>query len=155
MSVTDNTQTAPARPRERRHRAERGALWAAAVLTAAALAVDAYVHADLAPGYDAIRASVSQGALFRVEAGAAALAALLVLVARRSRMVWLFAFLVAAGGVGAVLLYRYVDVGGLGPFPDMYEPVWYPEKSLSAVAEAVGAATALLGLSLAWRRRRQ
>jgi hypothetical protein len=37
--------------------------------------------------------------------------------------------------VGAVLLYRYVDVGAIGPVPNMYEPVWFTLKTRSAVAE--------------------
>jgi len=43
--------------------------------------------------------------------------------------------------LGAVLLYRYVNVPMLGPFP-VYEPVWFPDKTLSAVAEAVAALVA-------------
>jgi hypothetical protein len=35
-----------------------------------------------------------------------------------------------------VLLYRYVDVGAIGPVPNMYEPVWYAEKLRSLYAEA-------------------
>jgi hypothetical protein len=42
--------------------------------------------------------------------------------------------------LGAVLLYRYVNVPMLGPFPAMYEPVWFPE----AVAALVAGAAALL-----------
>ncbi|WP_201776176.1 hypothetical protein [Streptacidiphilus melanogenes] len=133
--------------------AEAGVLWFLALVTAAALAVDAFVHADLAPGYDGVTADVSQGDLFRIEAAAAALAALVVLVWHRRPAAWAFAFLVAAGGVFAVMLYRYVDVGSLGPLPNMYEPIWYPEKTASVIAEAVGAGTALLGLVLAWRFR--
>ena len=133
------------------------ALWLLRLVTVAALAVDAYVHADLAPGYDAVRKSLSQGELFRVESGAAALAALLLVLLGTRRTVWLFAFLVAAGGLGAVLLYRYVDVGAFGPLPSMYEPVWYTEKTVSAVFEGIGAFTALVGLLtahfLATRRR--
>ena len=54
------------------------------------------------------------------------------------------AFLVAAGGFVAVVLYRYVDVGSFGPIPDMYDPFWGPTgKWLSAVAEAVAAVAAL------------
>lgn len=48
-------------------------------------------------------------------------------------------FLIAASALGAILLYRYVDVGTIGPLPDMYDPAWYPEKTLSAVAEAIAA----------------
>ncbi len=125
-----------------------GVLWALRLVTAAALAVDAYVHADLASTYDFTHATISQGTLFRIEAGAAALAALLVIVAGRRRLVWAFAFLVAASGLFAVLLYRYVDVGAFGPFPNMYEPIWYAEKTRSAIAEAIGTGTALAGFLL-------
>jgi hypothetical protein len=86
--------------------------------TAAGLGIDAVVHWQNAPAYDAVAATVSQGALFRVEAVLAAAAGLLVLV-RPRRSSWLAALLVAAGGLAAVLLYRYVDVGALGPLPDM------------------------------------
>ena len=126
-------------------------LWLLRVLTAAALAVDAYIHADLAPSYDFTHASISQGMLFRVEAGVASLAALLLIALGRRPMVWAFAFLVAAGGIGAVLLYRYVDVGAFGPFPNMYEPLWYAEKTRSAIAESIGTVTAIAGFVLARR----
>jgi plastocyanin len=122
------------------------------LLVAAGLAIDAYVHADLAPAYDGIRATVSQGDLFRIEAGAAAAAALIVLVAGR-RAGFGLAFAVAAGGLGALLLYRYVDVGHLGPVPNMYEPSWFPEKTTAAVAEAGAAVLAAGGLLWAARQR--
>ncbi|MGA5821713.1 hypothetical protein ACPC54_28080 [Kitasatospora sp. NPDC094028] len=134
--------------------------WLLRTVTAAALAIDAAVHADLAPDYD-FGPGLTQGTLFRVEAAAACLAALLVLLAGRRFAVWAFAFLVSASALGAVLLYSHVDVGTLGPLPNMYDPVWYPKKTASAVAEAVGAAAALAGLLLTrpprlggrWRRR--
>jgi hypothetical protein len=53
------------------------------------------------------------------------------------------------------MLYRYVDVGSLGPIPNMYDPIWYAEKTLSAVAEAavaVVAATRLAALTRVVRR---
>ena len=106
------------------------------VLAAAGLAVDAYVHADLASRYDPISADISQGTLFRVEAAFAALAALL-LVVWWGRLSAAFAFLVAAGGLALLLIYRYNDIGAFGPFPDMYEPVWYTEKVVAVVAQAV------------------
>ncbi len=128
--------------------------------TAAGLAVDAYIHADLAENFDPIKATISQGMLFRAEAAAAALGALLVLAVGTRRIVWAYAFVVAAAGVGAVLLYRYVDVGTLGPVPNMYDPTWYPEKTASAIAEAAAAITAAIGVLIvrgrggrAWRRR--
>ncbi|MDH6120471.1 hypothetical protein ABH930_004634 [Kitasatospora sp. GAS204A] len=134
---------------------EESVLWTLQVLTAAALAVDAYVHADLASQYDSVSKQVSQGTLFRAEAAAASLAALLVLVAGRRLVVWAFAFVVAAAGVGAVLLYRYVDVGTLGPLPNMYEPIWFTEKAASAIAEGVATASALAGFLTVYRIRRR
>jgi hypothetical protein len=110
------------------------------LLAAAGLAVDAYVHAKLADQYDAISADISQGDLFRVEAGFASLAALLILVWRRS-LTTIFAWLVAAGGLAALLVYRYVNVGAFGPFPDMYEPDWTSDKKLALIAQAVTVAT--------------
>ncbi|MGW1750759.1 hypothetical protein ACWCRD_35145 [Streptomyces sp. NPDC002092] len=123
------------------------------LITAAGLAVDAYVHADLAATYDPVTRTISQGDLFRVEAGAAALAAVLLVLFGRRPLVWAFALLVAAAGLAAVLVYHYVDVGTVGPLPNMYEPVWYPEKTLSAVAEAAATLTAAAGLLLARRLR--
>lgn len=122
------------------------------LLVAAGLAIDAYVHADLAPAYDGVRAAISQGDLFRIEAGAAAGAALIVLVAAR-RTGFGLALAVAAGGLGALLLYRYVDVGRIGPVPNMYEPSWFPEKTAAAVAEA--AATVLAAGGLLWAARQR
>ncbi len=54
--------------------------------------------------------------------------------------------LVAAGALAAVVTYRDVDLGSIGPLPDMYEPDWYPEKVVAAVGEAVAlvAASSLL-----------
>lgn len=129
-------------------------LWLLSLLTAAALAVDAYIHADLASTYDPVAASISQGDLFRIEAGLSSLAALLILLTA-ARLAWAFAFLVLASALGAILLYRYVDVGALGPLPDMYEPVWFTEKTTAAVAEAVGTFAALGGLALTMLHRRR
>jgi plastocyanin len=122
------------------------------LLAAAGLAVDAYVHADLAPVYDGVRGSVSQGELFRIEAGAAAAAALIVVVAGR-RTGFGLAFAVAASALGALLLYRYADVGRLGPLPNMYEPGWFSEKTTAAVAEAAAVALSAGGLLREVRHR--
>ncbi|WP_246531004.1 hypothetical protein [Streptomyces bathyalis] len=125
----------------------------ARVLAAAGLAVNAYVHAHLAPTFDGVVASVSQGDLFRLEAALGALAALLVLVWRRLPAD-LFAFVVAAGGLALLLIYRYVDVGEFGPFPGMYDPSWSVDKSVALVSQAVAViATALLMLTTKRRRR--
>ncbi|MEV8565907.1 hypothetical protein AB0436_10070 [Streptomyces sp. NPDC051322] len=123
----------------------------ARLLAAAGLGVDAYIHAHLADQYDAVAASISQGTLFRIEAAVAALAALLVLVWRRAPAD-AFAWLVAAGGLALLLIYRYIDVGKLGPVPNMYEPVWFSDKKITVVAQAVTIVTA--GFLLLTRTRR-
>jgi hypothetical protein len=120
--------------------------WTLRVGAAAALGIDAAVHWRNASAYDAVAATVSQGELFRAEAAVAVVVGLLVLVRPRPSS-WLAALLVAASALGAVLLYRYVDVGALGPLPDLYENTWQvPGKLLSAYAE--GAAVVLAGLGL-------
>jgi hypothetical protein len=115
------------------------------------LGYQAYAHWHLASNFDGVTGngkpiSISEGDLFRVEA-VAALVALVLLAVLPRRWTVLVALVVAAGGAAAVLLYRYVDVGAIGPFPNMYEPFWYPEKVWSVIAEgcaAVAAATLLV-----------
>ncbi|MFE5587015.1 hypothetical protein [Kitasatospora sp. NPDC056531] len=121
------------------------------LLAAAGLAVDAAVHARLADQYDAVGDSITQGTLFRAEAAAASLAVVL-LILWRHRSGDLFAWAVAASGLGALLLYHYVDVGALGPLPNMYEPFWFGDKTLAARAE--GTAVVALTVLLLGRRRR-
>lgn len=110
------------------------------LVVAAGLAVDAYVHWNLAPDFDSFvgagPAHVSQGQLFRMEAVLATIALLLVLFVDHL-LTAVLAFVTAAAGLAAVLLYRYVDVGAIGPVPDMYDPTWYPEKTISMIAEGV------------------
>jgi hypothetical protein len=114
-------------------------------VTAAGLLIDAVVHLQLAANYQlAAPGGIGQGNLFRLEAALAVLALLLVL-GTGSRTAYAGAFLVAAGGLAAVLVYRYYQLPSFGPIPAMYEPVWFFKKSLSAVAEAVAAAAAFAG----------
>ena len=117
------------------------------VVTAAGLAVDAYLHWHLAPDFDTLVGTasphISQGQLFRLEA-VLALVAMVLILTTRHRLAAAFAFVIAAGGLAALLLYGYVEVGGIGPLPDMYDPVWSTGKIISAVAEAVAAAGALV-----------
>jgi hypothetical protein len=121
-------------------------------VTVIGLTVDAYVHWTLAGGYDGLRATVSQGQLFRVEAGLAVVAAMLLLV-RPGRLTAAFAALVAGGGTFALLLYLVVDVGQIGPLPDMYEPVWYAEKAVTMLAQTLATFTALALVVLGWPTR--
>lgn len=117
--------------------------WSLALVTAAGLAIDAYVHFDLASEYDVIKSSaLSQGDLFRAEATVAIIAAAAVLL-RPRRYTAAFAFVVAAAGTAAVLVYAYINIGAFGPFPNMYDPIWFPKKTLSVWAEGIAAAAAL------------
>ncbi|HEY3528980.1 MAG TPA: hypothetical protein VGK78_07500 [Nocardioides sp.] len=129
--------------------------WVLRLVTAAALAVDAFVHNDLVGRYDPNQGTgpLSQGDLFRIEAVVSAVVALALLVSGRW-FVWVVAWLVAASAVGALLLYRYHDPGELGPLPDMYEPLWFREKAATGVAEGLAVVTAGLGLLTAWWRAR-
>ena len=138
---TDRHPTAVRRP------PKPAAALALRVVAAAGLAVDAYVHADLTLLSAGARFTGQQG-VFLLEAGVALGAALLVASGRR-RGSGLFAVLVAASALAAVVTYRYVDLGPIGPLPDIYEPVWYPEKVVSVVGEA----TALVAAGLLLRRR--
>jgi hypothetical protein len=114
-----------------------------ALIAAAGLAIDAYVHFDLASAYAGVKSStLSQADLFRGEATVAAIAAAAVLL-RPRRYTAAVAFVVAAAGTAAVLVYRYDNLGAFGPFPNMYEPIWYPKKTLSAWAEGIAAVAAL------------
>ncbi len=117
---------------------------------AAGLAVDAYVHLELAHRYSPIASSIlSEGALFRIEA--AAIFAALLVVFWRHRAGDAFAWLTAAAGLAAILFYRYIDPGSLGPLPDMYEPIWFTSKVWALIGQAI-AITALTALIAARRR---
>lgn len=132
---------------------ERGPVNLALRMSAAAgLAIDAYVHFDLAADYDVVGSTITQGTLFRAQAVVALLAALLILLVGRT-WVYQVVFLVAISALAPLVLYTYVDVGAVGPLPNMYEPVWYQDKTFSAVGEAVAAVAAAALLVWAWRRR--
>ncbi|SEK45312.1 hypothetical protein [Streptacidiphilus jiangxiensis] len=124
------------------------------VAAAAGLAVDAYVHLKLAHQYSAVASTtISEGTLFRIEGAAAIVAALLVLVWRH-RLGDGFAWLTAAAGLAAIVFYRYIDPGALGPVPDMYEPIWFNDKVLALAGQALALA-ALTPLIIGGRLRRR
>jgi hypothetical protein len=151
--MTDGPAPSPASGRPARRRAGvPAALRTLAAATAALLLVDAYVHLHDAGLYEAVTtATLSQATLFRAQAAAAVVVAIALLI-RPGRVVWAVAALVAGSAAAAVLLYTHVDIGRLGPVPDMYEPTWaLPGKPLSAVAETTATVLALTGL--AWSLR--
>jgi len=108
------------------------------LIAAAGLGTDAAIHAHLAPIYDGVRAVVSEGDLFRAEAGLACLAGLGLLVTRRRSAV-AAALLVATSAVIALVVSRSVDLGRLGPIPNLYEPAWSLQALTAVAAEAVAA----------------
>ena len=120
-------------------------LWTLRLVTAAGLVVDAAIHLQLAHLYQLVApGGIGQGNLFRLEAVVAIISAIL-LVLLGNRLSFAIAFVVAASALIAVVLYRYVDVGAIGPIPSMYEPLWFTKKTVTAVAEALAAITAATG----------
>ncbi|MFC4030791.1 hypothetical protein ACFO3J_04830 [Streptomyces polygonati] len=137
-----------------RHRSTGGRITqlVARLIAAAGLAVNAGIHAHLADQYDVVSASISEGDLFRLEAGLASLGVIVVLFWRHP-IGDAYAWLVAAAGLFAVLLYRYDDIGAIGPLPDMYEPIWTTDKKISAISQAV--TIVVMTFLLLTRRRRK
>jgi hypothetical protein len=123
------------------------------LLVALGLAVDAFVHWTFAPDMVYVEGgSINGETLFRAQAVLAVIAAVLA-VALPRRWTYAVAFLVAISAVGALLLYFFLDVGALGPLPDMYDPSWYPEKTLALAGETVAGIAAVWGFLLAKRRQ--
>jgi hypothetical protein len=131
----------------------RGAAVGLRTVTAAGLTVDAVVHLRIAGDYDRVGAQITEGTLFRVEAAVALFSAIFVLLSAR----WLAALIaagVAASAAFGLLLSVYWDLGAIGPFPDLYEPIWFTEKVIAFIAETVSLLTALaaLAVAIAWKR---
>jgi glucan phosphoethanolaminetransferase (alkaline phosphatase superfamily) len=126
------------------------------VVTAALLAVDAYVHLSDASQYESFKSSVmSEGTLFRIQGVVAIVVAVAVLIWPRV-LTWVLSLLVSGSAAVAVTLYTYVNVGPLGPLPNLYENTWSPPgKIVSAVAETAAALVSIAGLVLAIRMRRR
>lgn len=119
----------------------------ARLVTTAALVVVAAFHLRLAPRYAQIGEQITQGDLFRAQALLCGLVAVALLL-RPRRPVWFVAAAVALASLLAVVLTTYVAVPALGPFPRIFEPIWFGEKILAVVAAAAGLAAAVLGLLL-------
>ena len=107
------------------------------VLAAAALGVSSYVHLHLAHYFAHLGSTITMGQLFIVQGIVAAAVAVWLLVTGM-RLAWWAAAVMGAASFAAVMVYRYVDVGAIGPLPNMYDATWQPspDKVLSAIAEA-------------------
>ncbi len=121
-----------------------------ALLAAVALAVSAYVHADLGDAPYAADGQVTLSGLFVAQALVAAVVALWVLV-RPSRLAWLAVLAVGAASLLALVLSVYVRIPSVGPFPVLYEPLWYGAKVVAAVAAGAAAVLAAVALAAAGR----
>lgn len=132
-------------------------LWSIRAVVVAGLAIDAYVHLDLASSYAEAGGTINEAVLFRAEAVVALLAAVAIAVTGR-RAAYLAGLAVGASALIVMLVSRYVDIGPLGPFPDLYDPVWFPEKLLAAFAEGAASVMALAGAIIitttGWMRNR-
>lgn len=116
------------------------------LLTTAALAVSAYVHVGLSSSPYYAGGQLTLGALFLAQAVVAAVVALWVL-ARPSRAAFAVAAAVAAASFLALVLSTYVRLPTVDPFPVLYEPFWYADKVVAAVAAGVALLVALGGLA--------
>jgi hypothetical protein len=130
-------------------------IWVVAALVATALVIDAYVHVTDAAFYEPSQGGiVTEATLFRAEAIVSGLLAVVVLL-RPSPSTFAAALLVAATAVGAVVLNTYINVGAIGPLPNLYEPAWgVPGKVPSAYAEGLAALISAAGVVLTRGRRR-
>jgi hypothetical protein len=123
-------------------------------LTGAGLIVNAVIHLQLAATFDAVTGSLlSQSDLFRIQAVAGILITVALVIARRA-WVAAIAAVIALGGLGMLVLTTLVplDLTALG-LPAIFEPVWYSDKVIAALAQGIAALTAA-ALVLVERRRR-
>jgi hypothetical protein len=72
----------------------------------------------------------------------------LALILSARRLSFLLSFAVSASALTLMLVSRYVDLGSLGPFPDLYDPLWFAEKLRAAFGEAAAGIASLAGILL-------
>ncbi|MCW2696295.1 MAG: hypothetical protein JWR62_1380 [Modestobacter sp.] len=116
------------------------------VVAAAALALSAYVHWDLARGPLVAGGHVTVAGLFTAQAVVAIVVAVVVLL-RPGRAAWTAVAVVGLASLAALVLSVYVQIPAVGPLPTLYEPLWYGEKVLAVAAAAVAAVAALVALT--------
>lgn len=127
-------------------------------IAAAGLIINAVIHLTLAGPYDAITGTlIGQGDLFRIQAVVNIVVAALLLVTLRYRrwsvIVALAAAAVAAGGLALVIITALVpiDLTALG-LPFLFEPIWFADKVVSALAQGIALVAASLAAALSFRR---
>jgi hypothetical protein len=77
-----------------------------------------------------------------------ALLTALALILSARRLSFLLGFAVSATALTLMLVSRYVDLGSLDPFPDLYDPVWFAERLWAAFGEAAAGIASLAGILL-------
>jgi hypothetical protein len=116
------------------------------LITVAGLGIDAYVHLDLVSIYSEAEAPISEGPCsgprrcWPVHGARADRSA--------RRLSFLLGFAVSATALTLMPVSRYVDLGSLDPFPDLYDPVWFAEKLWAAFGEAAEGIASLAGILL-------
>ena len=127
-------------------------------IAAVGLVINAVIHWTLAAPYDAITGTlIGQGDLFRIQAVVNIVVAIVLVVSLRFRRVAFLAALaaaaVAAGGLGLVVITAVVplDLTAIG-LPYLFEPIWFADKTISAVAQGIALIAAGLAAALSFRR---
>jgi hypothetical protein len=117
----------------------------ARIITAIALAANAYLHFRLADTYDAVTGTLlSLGDLFRVQGVAGVLVAVTLVVLSR-RWVSLMAAVLAGAGIVVLVASVFVplDLSAVG-LPVIFEPSWYQDKLLAVAAQGIAMVAAVL-----------
>ena len=132
-------------------RADRTGL-ALRVIGALALGFSAYLHFRIAAERPPLFADgqVTLSGLFVAQAVTATAVSLWVLV-HGVRLAWLAFGAVALGSLTALLLSVYVQIPSIGPFPAIFEPLWYTDKVLAAIAAGVATIVAIAALATSRR----
>lgn len=127
-------------------------------IAAVGLVVNAVIHVALAGPYDAITGTlIGQGDLFRIQAVVNIAVAALLLVSLRVRRLAVIAavaaVVVAAGGLALVVITTLVplDLTAVG-LPYLFEPIWFADKIVSALAQGISLVAAMIAVALGLRR---
>ncbi len=126
-------------------------------IAAVGLVVNAVIHLMLAGPYDAnTGALIGQGDLFRIQAAVNVLVAVMLLATLRwhrwAVVAAITAAVVAAGGLALVVITALVplDLTAIG-LPYLFEPIWFGDKIISAVAQGIALVAAGLAAALSFR----